>query len=428
MPDHPAPPLTLDEAREALPAVDELRPLMDQLLASSRSSGADEWAGSALLETAGSRIVDPEVLRAALPQLVSDEQAHLVRVQELSAEVIDCLAAGERTGAALALLKAAALEEARDRAEKAEQYADSACRVLRDEGDPVVRARALRRRGRARRAVARYAEAEADYLRAFDASEAVGDLQGAAEAAIGTGNLLEDQGRWPEAQAWYERALKVLSRDSEPRPERWHASLNLHVVLRAMGALDESLPHLERAEQVAADLADASAAQFIENARGQWFVANEDFERAQDRFWAALRVASSARSRVTIRMNLAEALLGEGRRLEAAQEARAAELEAIRGRISGLLPEVYRLLGRLAAEEGNADAFVLFERALETIRRDDLPAIEQARTLDAYADAEMLVGEATTAADLRAKAAQVFRELGVQAHPMLDSQKGSTDS
>ena len=105
-----------------------------------------------------------------------------------------------------------------------------------------------------------------------------------------------------------------------------------------------------------------------------------------------------------------------------------AELEAIRGRISGLLPEVYRLLGRLAAEEGNADAFVLFERALETIRREDLPAIEQARTLQAYADAETLVGEATTAADLRAKAAQVFRELGVKAHPMLDSQKGSTDS
>jgi len=428
MRDHRPPPLTLDEARDSLPAVDELRPILDQLLASSGSSGADEWAGSALLETAGSRIVDPDVLRAALPQLVAGEQAHLGSIQEISVEVIDCLAAGERTGAAVALLKGAALEEGRDRADKAEQYADSACRVLRGEGDPVVRARALRRRGRARRAVARYAEAEADYLRAFDASEAIGDVQGAAEAAIGTGNLLEDQGRWPEARAWYERALKVLSGDSEPRPERWHASLNLHVVLRAMGELDESLPHLERAEQVAAELADTSAAQFLENARGQWLTANDDFERARDRFWAALRAASSARSRVTIRMNLAEALVGAGRRLEAAQEARTAELEAIRGRVSGRLPEVYRLLGRLASEEGNADAFVLFERALETIRRDDLPAIEQARTLEAYADAETLVGDATTAADLRAKAAEVFRDLGVQAHPISDSQKGPTDS
>ena len=422
------PRLTFDEARAALPAVDELRPLMDQLLASSIADGTDEWAGSALLRTAGARIIDPGAMRAALAQIVAVEQEHLRAVHECSAEAIDHLAGGDPTRAALALLEAAALEEGRDRAEKAEQYADAACGVLLSDGDPVVRARALRRRGRARRAAARYPEAEVDYVRAFEASEAIADLQGAAEAAIGTGNLLEDEGRWPEARSWYERALEVLSRDSEPRPERWHASLNLHVVLRAMGEVDASVPYLEEAERVAAELADPSATQFIENAWGQWFMARGAFDQARGRFWNALSAASSARSRVTIRMNLAEALASTGRRLEAAEEARTAEVEAIQGRVHGRLPEVYRLLGRLAAEEGSADAFVLFERALETIRRDDLPAIERARTLVAYAEAEDLVGEPDTAAELRAKAAQAFEALGVRTYDTLDSRKGSTDS
>jgi tetratricopeptide (TPR) repeat protein len=225
--------------------------------------------------------------------------------------------------------------------------------------------------------------------------------------------VLEDQGRWSEATAWYHAALAALDKIDGPVPERWHAQLCLHIVARSRGSIDESLAWLERAEVAAAAVDPVAARPFLENARGQLLMARGDFAEAERHFRAALAATSHARGRVTIRLNLAEAMLAQVRTLDAAEEAREAEREAIRTALVPKLPEVYRLLGRIASAEGDPDAFVLFERALALVREHGLPALEQAQTLQAYADAEARVGNAETAAELRRAASEHFEALGI---------------
>ncbi|MDT8341611.1 MAG: hypothetical protein RQ751_08870, partial [Longimicrobiales bacterium] len=225
---------------------------------------------------------------------------------------------------------------------------------------------------------------------------------------------------WDRAAELYRRALDILDGAGlEAVPERWHALVNLHITLRSRGRLAESLPLLEAAEEAARASGDEGARVFLENARGQLCMVRGDPEGAEARFRTALESLSgpgAAGARITVRLNLAEALLARDRLLDAAETIREAEMEAIAARVLPRLPEVYRLLGRVAAARGDADAFVLFERALELVRDHHLPTVEEARTLQAYAEAEAARGEAGTAELLRDRALARYREVGIE-HP-----------
>jgi tetratricopeptide (TPR) repeat protein len=409
--------LTFDEMSGLLPDVAELRPVLDQLLGESLPDDDRRWAGSGALGTAGDRFVDPASLRNAIEQLARAEHAHLDRTFRHVATAAEQLAVGDASGAARQFLELAALEEARDRGGRAAAYAGAACSLATGATDPALESLALRRLGRARLRAGDHPAAVADYRRAHEIAEAAGDVRGSAEAAIGAGNVLEEQGRWNEAETWYRRALQHLDNVDDPEGpavEAWHAWLNLHVVMRSRGQLDESLDPLIRAEEIAASLDDDSAGVFIENARGQLCMARGDSGAAIEHFRWAVAIAGGARASVTVRLNLAEALLASGRSLEAAQEARHAEREAIIARIPQKLPGVYRLLGRVAVAEGDPDAFVLFERALEIINERELTPLERAITLQAYSQAERHVGERETSERLREMADQIYEELGIE--------------
>ena len=191
--------------------------------------------------------------------------------------------------------------------------------------------------------------------------------------------------------------------------------MNIHVVQRSRGEVEESVAAIREAERRADAVGDASARVFIENAWGQWHMARGEWGEAAHRLRLALDAAVATRARVTIRLNLAEALLGDGRLLDAVEEAREAERDAIVGRVHGLLPEVYRLLGRAAAARGSADAFVFFERSLGLIEERGLPAIERARTLEAYGEVERANGNDETADDLVGQARSIYEQLGGRA-------------
>jgi tetratricopeptide (TPR) repeat protein len=178
--------------------------------------------------------------------------------------------------------------------------------------------------------------------------------------------------------------------------------------------MDESVEPLDEAERVAVALGDEGAVQFIENARGQFAMARGEYDEAERHLRTAVSASSRGRARVTIRLNLAETLLATGRRLDAAEEARRAEQEAIETAVADRLPEVYRLLGRIAALEGNADAFVLFERALQMIDEAGLPRVERARTLQSYAEAERHLGDPENADRLQSEADQTYDALGIR--------------
>jgi tetratricopeptide (TPR) repeat protein len=107
-------------------------------------------------------------------------------------------------------------------------------------------------------------------------------------------------------------------------------------------------------------------------------------DRAELRFRRAVAAAESALARTVVRVNLAECLLRRGRTLEAAEWAREAERIALLEGVGGRLPEVYRLLGAIAARTGAEDALVFWERALEAGREFTVPPYEEALTLEAY--------------------------------------------
>jgi tetratricopeptide (TPR) repeat protein len=414
--------LKLDEIRRALPALDELRPVLDFLMTRSTPDPSREWSRSGEVDTVGQRLVPGDAVAGSAEELAREEQEHLRAIYRFMGQAIVHLASGDGNSAATALLEAGALEEARDRPDRAEAYATSAYHAARDERDQRSAALALRRWARAARTQGRLDDACSRYGEAFRIAQATFDVRGAAEAAIGAGNSLEEQGRWLEAERWYRRALEIVEDVESPLPERWQAMLNLHITLRSRGAVEESLTWLRDAEAAAHAAGEDGAAPFLENARGQLHIYTGELGRAEQHLRRALEAATALGATVTIRLNLAEALLAQGRSLEAAEEARQAEREALVGGVAPRLPEVYRLLGRIAATEGNPDAFSLFERALEIIKERGLPVLEEARTLQAYAQFEAEWGEEETARQLHEQASERYRAVGLDhmRHPWTD--------
>ena len=202
--------------------------------------------------------------------------------------------------------------------------------------------------------------------------------------------------------------------------------VNLHIVLRTSGELLACLPWLREAEAEAAALGDLSASPFFENAWGQLHLWSGEFELAERRFRAGLDSSDAPAARVTIGLNLGEALLAQGRLLDAIEAIREAEREALVGSAWSKLPEVYRLLGRVLAAAGNPDAFVLFERALEIGHDRPGPVLERALTLQAYAAAERQRGERNTSEELMSQARELYQTLGIQhvRHPWTDVYAG----
>lgn len=405
--------LTLDELRMSLPDLEELRPILDDLLVRSEPDATRTWSGSGQLGTAATRLVPDEKLEGGIRALARAEADRLETLYTLVGKAVSALTDGDGHAAAMAFLEAAALEEAHDRADRAAAYADAAYRSVANEEERTLAALALRRSARALRALGELKQAATRYARSNELASAMLDVRGAAEAAIGAGNVAEEQGLWHEAEKWYRAALDSVESLGDDVPERWHALLNLHIVARSQGELRYSASLLGQAEEASATVNRVGAQPFIENARGQLLMAGGAYEEAEEHFRIAVRSVDLPRARVTMRLNLAECFLARGRSLDAAEQAREAEREAISAKVVSKLPEVYRLLGRIAAAEGNADAFVLFERALEIIGERQLPPLEKALTLQAYAEVEEGRGEGDGARAMRDKARAIFAALGI---------------
>lgn len=413
-------PLKLDEVWRLLPELEELRPLVELMTVRSNPDPDRTWSAAGALDTAADRTLDADAVEAGIDGVVQSEAERLAELFTGISRALGHLASGNRIAAAQAFLDLARLEEERDRPGRAESFARTAWEVSRDETDRRTAALALRRWARAARARGDLSEALTRYREARVICEATREYVGAAEASIGAGNVLEERGLWEEAETWYRKALQHLDEVDDPiRPERWHALLNLHIAQRSRGLIEESREFLAAAEEVANELKDPNATVFLENAHGQLRMAEGRFEEAERRFRSGLHASASSQAQVMLMLNLSECLLARDRTLEAADMAREAERVALAGRRIPALPEIYRLLGRIAAVSGNRDAFVLFERAVELIGQHDLPKIELARTLQAYAESEAARGDMDAARHLHEEARRHYADLGITAnrHP-----------
>jgi tetratricopeptide (TPR) repeat protein len=177
--------------------------------------------------------------------------------------------------------------------------------------------------------------------------------------------------------------------------------------------LEEARRLLEEARNEGARLGDPAALVEVENGFGQLFLAAGDPRGAELHFRAALRHATSPRARVAIGVNLGEALLEQGRTLEAAERAREAEAEALAGSVTGKLPEVYRLLARVGRDRAETEAFVFLEQALELIRERGLPSYEEALTREAYGNLRISEGDLDRGLPQLREASALFESIGM---------------
>jgi len=405
-------PIRLGELLALIPDSDTLRPLLDRMAATAAPDPGRAWAASGEVETLGDRVVDPERLERSLPRLLDDVRAHLEVVYGSVARAARELAAGRPEEAAEAFLEAAEVERAVGRSEEAAALAHPAAELVsrfsdRSRSIPVLIAAA-----RLCRVAGRSDEAEAWYRTAAQIGSALGDCAGAARSGVGWGNILVDRGRWGEALARYEEAEGWVERTAAPLPERWHIPLNRSIIARRENRLDDAARELDRAREAARAFPAEDSATILDNAEGQLLAASGRLDEAEMAFRFALARAGDAESVVTVSANLADVLLHRGRELEAGEVVRQAEAIAIRAGVVRRLPELYTLLGRVAATRGNPEAFVFFERALEVTRDREMPSFERAQVLEAYAAHELQKGERESAGALLEAAGRIYEELG----------------
>jgi tetratricopeptide (TPR) repeat protein len=405
--------LRVSELFELFPRVPELAPLLGVLVSGSRPDAERRWTGSGELGTVGGRIVEAATLARRASELGEVESSRVEALWEGVAKVVGALARDDTASAVAALLELGRREEEAGRTRDAEGWFLAGHRLARD-GDAASAPRALRLAARAARATGRLDDAAERYERAW---RDAGDLDMEEDqviAAIGRGNVAVDRGRWDEAREWYGRALARVGEAGTPRRERWQLLQNLAIVARRSGDLDDATELLDRAREEGERLADADAKVEVGNGVGKLLLSRGDARGAELHFRDALRGATTARARAMIGVNLGEALLAQGRALEAGEAAREAESVAIAASVTEALPETYRLLAGVARARAEGEAFVFLEEALDLIREASLPPLEEALTREAYGELRIAEGDPSRgAAELRS-ALRIFRELGTE--------------
>jgi len=428
--------LSLGEVRGLLPAVEGFRAVFDRVVHVAEPPASGRWSSAGELGTLDSRQIDPDQLDLELPSILEEAATEAARSAGVAVRLLRLGARGEVEAVAEALREEAEYLAGSGRLPDAEACIARALHLAEGFRDRRA-ALALQLAGaRIARARGKHVDAEVRYEQALRMGTEGGALEVAVTAAVGLGNLEVDRGRWGRAAERYahaERLLDDLSSGQTPagdesvlllRPERWHLALNRSILARETGELGRARDLLDEAERVAGELGDSSARPIVDNARGQLLLAMGDGGGAVRVLRLALEGASTPDARVTIGVNLAEALLAMGRQLEAGQAARWAEEVAVRAGVVSRLPEVYRVLGEVLASMGKPDAFLFHERALEMVRDHSLPDVERARVLESYARLALLAGRSDEAR-AHAAAARAIRERLHDAQPRLPEPSAS---
>lgn len=403
--------LRIEHALHALPDVQELAVLREALIGASRPDEEKAWAASREYATLEKRRIDAATLEARIPELVERVRTRVEAVFTEVAASLEALERGEVADAARRFVRAGEVEEEWRRFAEAEKYFLKGLELGRKPRDRRVEGLALRRLGRVARARADLDRALRCYRAGYEVAEAQGDREGVVVACQGMGNVYVDQGLWEEARQWLLRGLEALSEEASPSL-RWQLYIGLGVVDFRLADISGASIWLDRAETALERLDEPTGTVYLQNARGRMHAAREAWPEAEEAFRRALAAADEPHARVTILVNLAEALLGQDRSGDAERVAREAELEAIRHQLIPKLPDVYRALGTLARVRGAEEGFVFFEQALEICRAHELPEIETAATEYEYARLEM-EREQWEAAEARLQSARaIYERLG----------------
>jgi predicted ATPase/DNA-binding SARP family transcriptional activator len=182
--------------------------------------------------------------------------------------------------------------------------------LLRNVGDPRLRARILVALARLHEAGSNYGEAEALLDEALPISRAIGDQSGLASAITVLGEIAEDQADFPRASARYRRALAIY-RANGLRRESAEPLNKLAAIAYYQGEYDRATTLWEASLTIYRDLGDHWATGVLLGNLGAAAVASQDFHRAVTLHEENLAIARRMDDRGTIGRelyNLAEAL------------------------------------------------------------------------------------------------------------------------
>lgn len=412
-------PVRVEKALSLLPDLEALAPLKGLLVSLARADERTLWSSSGPYLTLGKRGVRPEELRRHLARAFHQITEHL---HALYTAYVDALDAQQRAQAAEvvgALVKAGRLEEAVGREAQAEAWYAVAIRVSEALQDRRPEVESLDAVAHLELKLGRHAEGARHFQRALALAEAQFDQHGATASCEGLGDAARAQGQWSGAQAWYARGLRlaVAAADAHWTGRLEHRLGALAFERGDWAGADEHLRHArEQFEpaQSANEMARVLSTQGQLDARlGREAAALTAYREALA--WAQLG-PRDAGLEVSIRLHVAALHQGVGRLVEAEAELRTAEQAAIGGNLTRRLVEIYMMMGKLRADQGDETGFVFFEQAIELCRAlERTPGIE-ARVYHEYGlFRQRLGGPADEARAYLERARALFDSLGAVA-------------
>lgn len=404
------PHLLVERALALVPDFEEFLPLSDALIGASRVDAEKVWARSGAYVTVGKRVVDPARVDELMHQLLQKSQQRLGEMFALVLGAIREQQGGNAATAAEMLIRAGEMEEGERRLEKADRIYRMALGISQDLRDKEPHILALRRLGRAARTAGRLDEAWNWYEQSWHLAEDAMDTEGQVIAATGLGNVCDDRGERDRARLWWERGLELAVASDLPALE-WPLCSNLSVLSMLEGDLTEAERLLGRARDRMEHTGAPGARIYWLNNRGLLQMEQGDAAAAEAVFREALPEAEG-HWELTIRVNLGEALLRQGRLLEAADEARRAEEVAIVHRLVPDLIDVYNLLGAIARERCDEEGFVFYEQGLRVCHERALPRKTEAAVLHGYGQLHCACGRPDEGRGYLEAARDVYRALG----------------
>lgn len=404
--------LLVERALAVVPDSEEFLPLSDAVIGSSHIDYDKLWARSSAYATLGKRIVDPGKLAQLIPGLVEKAQERLRDLFTLIVEAIEQQQRGDLATAAATLIRAGEIEEAHRSLEKAEKIYAHALEIARDLRDKEPQILALRRLGRVARAAGRLQEAWQWYEQSYHLSIDQMDVPGQVVACQGLGNLCDDRGQRDRSRAWYERGL-TLARGLEDPMLVWPFYTNLSVLARRIGKLDEAESLLARAQEAIEAAESEIGMLFWYNGKGLLLLERNDLTGAEQVYRDGLGRFTDPFWELTLRVNLGQALLAQGRLFEAEEEARKAEEIGVLNRLIMDLVDVYNLLGKIAAARCDEEGFIFYEQALQVCHERGLPQIKEAAIYHGYGLLHKACGRSREAIAYLEQARDIYSALGL---------------
>lgn len=408
-------PLRVEQALRLIPELETLAPLRALLLSSSSQDDQDLWASSAPYLTVGKRVVQTSELERRLPEALDRAREHLARLYGAVVAALGAEQRGETASAVNALLDAGAQEEAVGHPGEARAWYDAAQGLSEALTDRSPELGVLNRLGRLELEGGRYAEAARSYQRSLALAEAAQLPAEAADACQGLGAVAMARGNLAGAQAWYQRGLQLAETSGDSlRVARQQHQMGLALLGRSdLGPAGDSLQRAQEGfEQLEASLEMAQ----VMNSQGMLDAALGHSHRTSGSYREALawcrRSGGAPDLEVTIRINLAELFLATGRILEAEEEIRRGEDEAIEHGLTRRLVPIYLFLGRLRGTQGDDGGFVFFEKALELCRQLPVSPGEEGTAYYQYAMFRDRLSQRDEARALLERAAEILAGLG----------------